>query len=200
MIVIGVAGESGTGKSTIAAHLGRLGAAHIDADRIAHEILRHDGRVREEVRNRFGASVFVDGEIDRKALGEVAFGSGAALRALNAIIHPPIVAALRQKLTNLEGAGAALVVVDAALLLEVDVPFKMDLMIALRCNRKEQVRRLHAKDGGNMKEIQTRLERQAHLQKSFYKADVVVDTTRERSKVLAEVEDLVKGLLGHSVD
>jgi dephospho-CoA kinase len=156
--------------------------------------------VRDRVRERFGGSVFVGGEIDRKALGEVAFGSNEALHALNAIIHPPIVAALVQELADLEEAGVELVVIDAALLLEVELPFEIDFMIALRCDGEEQVKRLLAKDEGSEKEIRMRLKRQAHLQNSFYKADVVIDTTRERSGVLAEVEDLVKGLLDDGVD
>ena len=69
MKIVGLVGASGTGKTTIARHLAASGAGHIDADRIAHEVLVKDDDVRRLVRERFGDDVFADGHVDRKRLG-----------------------------------------------------------------------------------------------------------------------------------
>lgn len=195
MVVIALVGESGSGKSTVAAHLEGLGATHIDADKLAHDILDQDENVKRKVREHFGESVMIENRIDRNELGLRVFSHDEALAELNAIMHPPIIAACSNKLRQLEAADVGLVVIDAALLLEVDVPFKIDFIIALICEAEERVRRLLAKGGATRREIRMRLERQARLQNSFYKADAVIDTGREKAEVLAEVENLVKGVL-----
>jgi dephospho-CoA kinase len=195
MKVIGLVGESGTGKSTIAAHLEARGAGCVDADGLAHTALRDDPRVERMIRERFGDDVFTDGEIDRKKLGTIVFDDAAALEALNRIVHPAVIEGFLRQLEAFENAGFELAVVDAALLLEVDVPFDIDLVIALRASREEQTRRLIAKGGVSRAEVTARLDNQAHIEKSFYRADVLLDTNRPLSDVLSEIDDLVQVLL-----
>ena len=195
MKVIGLAGESGTGKSTIAAHLERKGATHIDADAVGHELLEGDAEVRCAIRDRIGSEVFDGDRVDRAALSRVVFGDEKALSALNAIIHPAIVRVCERRISELGKQGVGLVVIDAALLLEVSLPFQVDLMIALRCSREEQLRRLQAKGGFSRQQIETRLANQAAIQKSFCRADVVVDSDRPKPVVLSEVERLIAFLL-----
>jgi len=195
MKVIGLAGGSGTGKSTIAAHLVARGAGHIDADRAAHDVLLEDEGVIRAIRERFGDGVFTGGLVDRGKLGRIVFVDRGALEALNAIVHPAVLEVCRRKLEELETAGVALAVVDAALLLEVGVPFDIDLVIALRASRDDQVRRLLAKGGATRSEIEDRLDSQSHLERSYGAADVVVDTAKPLALVLAEVDRAVDALL-----
>ncbi len=195
MKVVGLAGESGTGKSTIAAHLEHNGATHIDADAVGHELLEGDREVGRAIRDRIGPDVFDGDCVDRAALSRVVFGDAEALSALNAIIHPAIVRVCEQRISELAKQGVGLVVIDAALLLEVPLPFEVDLMIALRCSREEQLRRLQAKGGFSREQIETRLANQAAIQESFSRADVVVDTDRPKPVVLSEVERLIGFLL-----
>jgi dephospho-CoA kinase len=193
MTIIGIAGGSGTGKSTVAAHLARrLGGEHIDADAVAHELLAGDPDVIEAVRERFGDEVFdASGGIDRRALGERVFSQRAARLELNAILHPLIrrVCGQRVEVARESGAGAA--VVDAALLLDSQMPFDFDLMIALQCDTETRFRRIMAKGGRGEVEVRRRLESQRDIEKSFYKADVVVDTDGELDDVLAEIDRVV---------
>lgn len=191
MKVVGLVGGSGTGKSTIAAHLEGRGAGSIDADVIAHDVLRDDAGVAQEIRDRFGAGVFRDAQIDRNALGRIVFGDGEALEALNAIIHPRVIGECVRRLARFEKEGKAVVVIDAALLLEVTVPFDIDVMIALRCGRDEQIRRLIEKGGASKEGILARLDNQRHIEKSFYRADAVVDTGRPLAQVLEDVDKLL---------
>ena len=196
MKVVGLVGEFGTGKSTIAAHLKARGAGHIDADRIAHEVLQHDAGVQEAIARRFGPEMMKDRTIDKRRIADIVFNDEQALKELNAIMHPPIIEACRRELDNYRDAGYDLVVIDAALLLEVPMPFDIDLTIALRCDRKEQIRRLREDRKISLDEIESRLESQDHIQKSFYKADAVVDTGRPKPVVLAEVDRLIEKLNG----
>ena len=195
MKVIGLAGGSGTGKSTIAAHLASRGAVHIDADRVAHDVLVGDEGVVRAIRERFGDGVLTGGRVDRAKLGKVVFADGDSLDALNAIVHPAVLEVCRRELEKCENDGAALAVVDAALLLEVDAPFRIDLVIALRASRDEQARRLSAKGGATREEIEARLDSQRRLEGSYADADVVLDTTKPLALVLAEVDRVVDALL-----
>lgn len=194
MKVVGLVGQSGSGKSTIAVHIRGKGAGHVDADRVAHEVLTNDTAVRRKLRERFGGAVFSNGMVDRKQLSKLVFGDAEALRALNAITHPAIIAVCEQRLAAYRAASVPLVVVDAALLLEVPMPFQFDLVIALRCSREELERRLRGK-GLDERDIRTRLASQEHIPRSFDRADVVLDTARPLAEVLKEIDKLIDPLL-----
>lgn len=196
---VGLVGQSGTGKSMIAAHLVDKGAGHIDADEVAHMVLRTNDAARKRIRKRFGPEVFIGKDIDRRALGRVVFGDPEALKELNGIVHPAIIEACVERLDEFKSAGVELVVIDAALLLEVPLPFEVDLMIALRCDREEQVRRLVAV-GGVEKDIEARLDSQDHLEEAFDRADVVIDTRKPKKAVLSEIDGIIKVLLDHRLN
>jgi dephospho-CoA kinase len=196
MKIVGLAGESGSGKSTIAAHLTMRGGAHLDADIVGHDLLAHDPDVRELVRERISADVFdPDGRLDRRRLGALVFGDGALLETLNDIIHPAIRKTCQARVEELKARGVPFVVIDAALLLTSEMPFEFDLMIALYCEPEEQYQRLMAKGGRTEEEVRARLKQQRHIRDSFAKADVVVDTHRPKDVVFAEIDALVDRLL-----
>ena len=192
-LIVGIAGGSGTGKTTVAEHLvEKYGAAHSDGDRLAHEVLR-DLHVVRRVREEFGPGVVDDeGRIDRRALGRIVFADQARLDALNAIVHPEIVARSARDVESARERRAPMIVVDAALLLEVPMTFRFDLLLALACDVEERVRRLLAKGNRSEAEIRDRIARQAGMEKHFYKADAVVDTGRDLQTVWADVDALVE--------
>ncbi len=195
--VIGIAGGSGTGKSTVAAHLAaKFRGVHVDGDRIAHAVLQDDAGVKRMIRDAFGAGVFDPaGRIDRRALGRVVYADYDALAALNAIVHPAVVARCADAVEKARAGRVALAVVDAALLLEVPMTLAFDFTIALTCDREVRVERLLAKGGRSAAEIRDRLDRQEAMEKHFAKADAVVDTGRELTAVLADVDALVAAAL-----
>jgi len=196
MRIIGLAGESGTGKSSIGVYLAGHGGVHIDADRVGHELLDSDAGVITAVRALAGDGVLDgDGRIDRKRLGAAVFADPRLLERYNAIIHPAIRRRCGELVDEALSQGTALVVVDAALLLDSSMPFEFDLMIALRASRATQMRRLVGRGDRTEAETRARLDRQGHIEKSFYKADVVVDTDRDLPEVLAEIDRHVTPLL-----
>lgn len=196
MKTVGMTGQSGTGKSTIAAYLTQRGGVHLDADNLAHGILAHDPDVRESIRTQISADVFdAEGRLDRRRLGAVVFNDKTLLEKLNDITHPAIRKTCAARIKELEKSGVPFVVVDAVLLLTAQMPFAFDLMIALDCKPHEQFKRLMAKGGRTEEEVRARLKNQRHIRDAFAKADVVVDTDKPKDVVFAEVDGLIDQLL-----
>lgn len=196
MKIIGLAGESGTGKTMIGEHLAGRGGEHIDADLVGHELLADSSDVIDAVRRLFGDEVFDhDGVIDRRRIGEKIFGDDRIRKSFNNIIHPAIRRRCGELVADARARGVHFVVVDAALLLDSQMPFEFDLLVALRGTRSVQTQRLLERGGRTEEEIRARLETQSAIEKSFYKADAVIDTDRSRDAVLDEVDGLVDELL-----
>jgi len=165
---------------------------HIDADKIGHALLAGDLGVMAEIESAFGSDVVSpEGGIDRKKLGRKVFSDERLVKKLNAIMHPAIIAMITDRIAELEQSGVRMVVLDAALLLEVGLPFEPDVTIAFRCPAREQVRRLR-EAGLCERDIELRLRNQENLERSFRKADYVVDTDKPLAEVLAEVDGIIE--------
>ena len=126
MVAIGCTGGIGSGKSTVAALLERRGARVIDADAISHAVIAPGTPGRSAVVERFGAGILgPDGSIDRRALAALVFADQAALRDLEAIVHPLVSVALRQELAT--SAPDDVVVCVLPLLAETDARMRYGL-------------------------------------------------------------------------
>jgi dephospho-CoA kinase len=119
MIVVGLTGSIGMGKSTAAALLRRLGIPVYDADHAVHQLLARDGGAVPAVAARFPA-VVRDGAVDRATLGRIVFADPAQLRALEAIVHPLVSVAQRRFLAAHARRRTSLVVLDIPLLFEAN--------------------------------------------------------------------------------
>ena len=118
MIVVGLTGGIGSGKSTVAAMLMRRGAVLIDADEIADEVVEPGRPAYAKVVERFGDEVVAaDGRLDRPALAAIVFGDPRSLSDLEAIVHPEVRTEVAMRLTA-ESSGDRVVVVDIPLLVE----------------------------------------------------------------------------------
>lgn len=122
MLVIGLTGGIGSGKSTVAALLAERGATVIDVDALGREVIAPGGRAEAEVIAEFGPEITdADGHIDRAGLARVVFGQPEALARLTAISHPAINAELAERLDAVQGddgSAESVVVLDMAILVE----------------------------------------------------------------------------------
>ena len=126
MVAIGCTGGIGSGKSTVAALLERRGARVVDADAISHAVIAPRTPGHAAVVTRFGAGILgPDGSIDRRALAALVFVDQAALRDLEAIVHPLVSVALRQELAT--GAPDDVIVCVLPLLAETDARMRYGL-------------------------------------------------------------------------
>lgn len=146
-MIVGLVGMIGSGKTTVARRLGELGADVIDADALAHEAL-DDSQVRQQLRERFGSSIFAaDGTVQRKLLAGLVFGAAADrvdnLAALEAIVHPWVRAAIEMRLAALQPGGFA--VLDVPLLVQAGWHSRCNWLIRLTCEDAVRHARLAAR-------------------------------------------------------
>jgi dephospho-CoA kinase len=177
---VGLTGGLASGKSTVASILRDLGAYVIDADRIAHAIIAPGGAAHHPVVARFGAGILAeDGSIDRKKLAGIVFADPAAVRDLNAIVHPAVRDEIERRLTAHAGSPspAPVAVVDAALLVESGIHESLDALVVVSCPVAVQLARALARGGLTEAEARARIAAQAPLSAKLAAADYVIDTS-----------------------
>ncbi len=146
---IGITGPIGCGKSTVAGWLAEHGAAVVDADRVARDVLDDDGAAMAAVVTRFGARIRrADGSVDRAALGRIVFEDPAALRDLEAIVHPAVRPRILAAIDAAERAAAPAVVVEAIKLVEGGLAEACDEIWLVSCDPATQLERLLARGTG----------------------------------------------------
>jgi dephospho-CoA kinase len=177
MIVIGLTGNIGTGKSTVRTILEELGATTIDADKLGHEILYKSTIIYNKLVKEFGRDILdKDNKIDRKKLGDIAFSSKDAQSRLNRIMHATIDREVRKRIARYRKRGDKVVILEAALLVEAKMNPPTDLIWITVAPRDVILRRLKSRQGINEEEILARLEKQMPAEEKTKYADAVIDT------------------------
>ena len=196
MVVIGVTGGLGTGKSTVARMFGELGAVVIDADNVAHEVMEPKCLAWRAIVRRFGKDVLNDDEtINRKALGERAFREPQARRQLEAIIHPRVLRRVKQQLHRLtRNRRIRAVVLDVPLLLETQSESWVDAVVVVTAPPEVQRQRL-MKRGMSEADAAARLAAQWDLRAKVAVADYVVDNAGGLEQTRRQVRRLWNQLL-----
>ena len=190
MKVIGLTGNLGCGKSTVAGMLRDLGVAHIDADAVAREIRQNDGEVRAAIERRFGT-------LEARELGMIVFRDRAALRDLEAILHPRIRDAVRARLAELAGANVPATVVEVIKLLESPLHDACDETWVVRCDEADAIRRVGEARGLTEAEARERIANQSSQATKVAAADVVIDGSAPLSETRAQVEKALAALLAN---
>lgn len=199
--VIGLAGGIGSGKSTVAKMLGRLGAEALDADAMVHELLREPATVRKIVR-RFGEEVLDRrGAIDRSKLGAAAFRSRKSIRDLEAILHPQVSRRMKKHIAGLRRTrGKHVVVIDAPLLFEAGLDALCDEIIFVHAPKTKRLQRLRETRGWTRATLEERENRQKTLDYKRENADTVIRNDADRRRTSAQVRQHwqhVQRLLGN---
>ncbi len=191
MIVIGVTGGIGTGKSEVARSLERLGAFLIDADRVGHSIYLPDTQGWKEVVEAFGEGVLQPNrEVDRRKLGGIVFGDPKALAKLNAITHPKIAKRISEITQEQRAAKAKAVVVEAAILIEAGWTYLVDEVWVATTDSDSVVRRIQARNNFSEEQIRARMGAQMSQEERVKHATVVV----ENNGSLEELQHKLQGL------
>jgi dephospho-CoA kinase len=148
MIVIGITGPTGAGKTTVLNVLRELGGAVADCDGVYHELLSTSVPMREELAARFGPGIFDEnGDLRRRELGAIVFGDPDALADLNAITHRHIVSELERRIAQAEGEGRPAIALDAVALLESGAGTLCGTTIAVTAPEELRVGRIMAREG-----------------------------------------------------
>ena len=194
-MLVGLTGGIGSGKSTVAAALAGRGAALVDADQIAREVVEPGGAAYAPLVERFGPGVLrADGTLDRQALADVAFNDPAALEDLNGITHPAIGAVVAERI----GAAAQthdIVVLDIPLLsITTKARIGFDFVVVVDAPEEVAVQRLVEQRGFKESDARARIAAQTSRDERRALADFVVDNSGDRSALDAEIERLWKWL------
>lgn len=195
---LGLTGGIASGKSTAARAFAAAGAAVIDADQVAREVVRPGSPGLEQLRAAFGpAIVGPGGELDRASLGRLVFSDPRARACLEAIVHPLVAAAVAERRRVLAARDPdRLVVYDVPLLYEASLEGECDQVVVVYVPRHVQLARLIARDGLSPAEAAQRLAAQMDLEEKSRRADIVLDNTGTPEQLQQQVIELVKRLRG----
>jgi len=173
--IIGLTGGIGTGKSTVAKIFSELGAAILDADVIGKMVVETDPTVLRELQAEFGNDIVDDrGRLKRQELGHRIFGDLGRVERLNKIVHPHLIARLRQEEEAALKDGASLVIVDAALIYEADLEDQFDHIVVVTAPLELRLERVRRRDGFTDEQIMQRIQSQIPIEEKEKHADSVI--------------------------
>jgi dephospho-CoA kinase len=188
MRLIGLTGGIATGKSTVDAMLAARGAAVIDADELAREVVLPGEPALAEVVQRFGGDMLrPDGTLDRPRLGAVVFADPEARRDLEQITHPRIAVLTQERITLALDGTAPLVVVDIPLLFENGRESLFEGVLLVYAPREVQIRRLRERNGLDAHAAAQRLAAQMPVDEKRDRATWVIDNSCDVDATAAAV-------------
>ncbi len=195
MLVAGLTGGIGCGKSEVRKRLQQAGLSVIDADRLAKEITENNPAVAATIKKEFGDDIYdADGHLRRKALAEIVFNNPAQLAALNAIIHPRVIATVERDLEMRREAGEKIVVVEAALHYEVNWNEAMDVMVVVSAPMNQRIPRVMQRDGVDEAAVHRRIAAQLSIEEKIKRADFVIENDGDLQALDKKVKQLLQWL------
>jgi dephospho-CoA kinase len=196
MLIVGLTGGIASGKSLATRVLRDLGAHIIDADKIVHGLLGAGQEACREVVHHFGVAIQLpDGSIDRRKLGDIIFNHPEERAWLNQCIHPRVFEAYNHQVRHIsERQPDAIVVMDAALLIETGYHKKMDKLIVVYASQKDQVKRLMERDRFTLEQAMARISSQMPLDEKRAYADYVIENTGTREETERQTREIFSKL------
>ncbi len=190
MITVGVTGGIGSGKTTVCKIWSKLGAYVLNADDLAKEVMVNHPEVKEELVETFGKQSFLeDGSLNREYLADQAFEKGR-VSELNAIVHPRLPEAARQRMQAAEQQGTEVFVYEAALLLENLEPGDLDYIVLVLADKEHRIERVQERDNSSVSAIEQRMEKQRNFENATDRADYVIRNNGTLEELKKKAEDI----------
>ncbi|HNR50956.1 MAG TPA: dephospho-CoA kinase [Deltaproteobacteria bacterium] len=192
MVIAGLTGGIATGKSTVASLFASFGAAVIDADRIAREVVLRGSPAFDRIVEHFGREILLpDGEIDRDRLGGIIFSDSGQRESLNRIVHPEVFREMNRRIGEIKSGNVNRVVIcDVPLLIETGMHSVFDDVILVYVPEPLQINRLMEREGIGRDEALRRVRAQMSIEEKKPYASHIIDNsgTRENTaKITLEV-------------
>ena len=191
MLVVALTGGIGAGKSLVAQYFSELGARVVDADQLSRVANERGSEGFDEVITRFGESILRNGDIDRKALGEIIFKDKSAKADLEAIIHPRVRELFFEVVNDL--AADEILIYEIPLLVETGAAGNFDQIITVEADLEIRKTRL-LKRGMFISEIESRLAAQASPAEREAIATHIIENSGDEDQLLRKVENLCEEL------
>jgi dephospho-CoA kinase len=198
-VIIGLTGGIGSGKSTVCQLFAELGAEIIDADALAREMTNMDPHILKKIRETFGEAYFhTDGTLNRGQLAHLVFGNKTELEKLNQIIHPSVIAKIREKITLFRVENPKkLLVVESAILFESHMENLFDRIIVVDTNPGEIRKRLKQRDTLTDQEIDNRLKSQMPATEKKAKANHIIPNDGDLTRLKTHVTEIFDALINY---
>ena len=195
MLLIGLTGGIGSGKSTVAAMLLDQGIRVVDADQIAREVVEPGQPALAELVEVFGQGILNDdGSLNRQELANRAFATEEATNALNAITHPRIEQETQRQFDLAAAEKENFLVYDMPLLVERGLHEEMDMVIVVHADIEERVRRLVEHRGLDEDDVRRRMSHQVDDVTRLASADVLIDNNGSVDHLRKQVDDFLATL------
>ena len=196
MIRAGLTGGLACGKSFVARTLEGLGCYVVRADDLGHQVLAPGGEAYDAVVAHFGQGILDEaGFIDRKRLAAEVFGQPERLAILNGLVHPAVIRREEEFIQSVSMENpSAIVVVEAAILIETGSFRRFDKLILVVCREEQQIERAMHRDRVSREEVLARLSRQMPLEEKRRYADYVIDTSGPKENTVEQVRSVYQSL------
>lgn len=187
MRVVGLTGGIGCGKSLAAQFFAELGAIVIDADQLARAAIERGSQGFDEVLTIFGDAILNNGDIDRRALGEIIFKDPSQKRQLEEIVHPFVRREFEAAVASL--SGNEVLVYEIPLLFETGAQERFDVVITVESTMENRIARLRQR-GMHVSEIEGRIAAQATREQRIGVADFLIENDGSEDELLRQVENI----------
>lgn len=195
MLVVGLTGGIGCGKSEVRSRLVAAGLEAIDADTLARELTDTSEGIIKAIKAEFGEDMYGrDGRLRRKALAAIVFNDRKKLEILNGIVHPRVIGAVERMIGRWEAAGKSMAIIEAALHYEVKWNEAMDVMVVVYASLENRIKWVMQRDGIDEAAVRRRMTNQLPLEEKVKQADYVVENTGDLNQLDRAVEQLVAWL------
>jgi dephospho-CoA kinase len=196
MLRVGLTGGLASGKSFVARALRDLGCYLIEADELGHQVLLPGAEAFDAAVNEFGNGILDDdGYIDRRRLAAIVFQDSDRLKKLNSFVHPAVLARQEGAIAEIAARDShAIVVVEAAILVETGSYRRFDRLIVVVCSPELQIERAMKRDSATREQVLARLERQLPLHEKIRFADYVIDSSGTKEETLKQTREVYNSL------
>ena len=177
MLILGLTGSIGCGKSSLSTIFSEKNIDIIDADIIAREIYE-DEKLLQKIYNIFGTDIKNNnGSLNRKALGRIVFNNNEKLIQLNELTHPVIRQSVIEQIDYYNNLNKEIVILDAALLIESNYLDFIDKLLVVTCNENIQIKRIKNRDNCSNEEALSRIKSQMSQENKVKYADYIIDNS-----------------------
>jgi len=200
MMKVALTGSIAVGKSTVLTLFRELGCHTMEADEIAHDVMRPCRPAYHDVVRAFGPEILAeDGTIHRGRLGALVFHDAARREQVNRLVHPHVLREMERRIAELERQDPeGILIVAAALIIEAGVQGRFDRVIVVYCDEREQIARLMRREGVTREEALARIRAQLPSSEKRRYADFEIDTSGPVERTRAQVEAIYRRLRGES--
>jgi dephospho-CoA kinase len=196
MLRVGLTGGLACGKSFVGHALAELGCCLIEADKLGHEVMQPGAEAYDAIVREFGPSILDDdGRVNRRKLSALVWDHPDRLAKLNSFVHPAVRRREEQRMAEIAQSDPhAIVVVEAAILVETGSYKNFDKLIVVTCTTEQQMERALHRGSYSREEVRARLARQFPIEAKLRVADYVIDTSGSKENTLEQVRAVYEKL------